>query len=63
MKIRSGFVSNSSASSFCIVGIGCWGTGRKVMRQILDMIGATEDALEDQWDWLETNMGDWGHGQ
>jgi hypothetical protein len=33
MKIRTGFVSNSSSSSFCIIGVADYDLGRKLMKK------------------------------
>lgn len=33
MKIRTGFVSNSSSSSFCIIGVADYDLGRELMRK------------------------------
>ena len=53
MKIRSGFVSNSSSSSFCLLGVYIAGEDKEAQKLFHERIGETELELEyacNEWD-------------
>jgi hypothetical protein len=45
MKSRTGFVSNSSSSSFLIVGINRW-ANKELFKQIMEADGRDDDSFE-----------------
>ena len=52
MKIRMGFVSNSSSSSFCGVGITRWECPKQ-MEEIMEFLGLGLPSSETDYEWSE----------
>jgi len=64
MKIRSGFVSNSSSSSFCIFGVSLDTSEFKktkayqqTLKELADKEGKTPEELEESWGVYEISEG------
>lgn len=50
MKIRNGFVSNSSSSSFVLFGIEIKDkTNKFSFKELIDLVGISEEKLENYW--------------